>query len=316
MAALPGSAIGSMPARRPDFDAWLDVEQFTRRTATSSGTIGVPGGRVWWMRMGDGPEPPLLVLHGGPGAGHDGLLPLATLANERPVMFYDQLGCGRSDRPPDPGLYTIQRAIDEVDAVRAALGLKEVDLFGHSWGSILAIELLCQGRGNGVRKLVLSGAIASVPQFAAGTRCLLDAIRRRQVSGADDAQLERLFYERHFCRVVPKPGNLARSADNLKASPAYRLMNGPNEFTVTGVIRDWDRRRDLHRIGIPTLVTAGEHDEVTDDVIDAVVDGIPGARRRVFAGCSHSVLNEAPQVYLSALRNFLNGVESIDDNQA
>ncbi len=81
LAAPPGRAIGSLLPHRPDFDAWLDVEQFTGRTATSSGTIGVPGGRVWWMRVGDGPAPPLLALHGGPGAGHDGLLPLATLAD-------------------------------------------------------------------------------------------------------------------------------------------------------------------------------------------------------------------------------------------
>jgi len=65
-----------------------------------------PGGKVWWMRVGSGPGTPLLLLHGGPGAGHNYLLPLRALANERPVIFYDQLGCGNSDIPQDQTLYT------------------------------------------------------------------------------------------------------------------------------------------------------------------------------------------------------------------
>src|SRR5262245_50083565 len=73
--------------------------------AEETGYIDVPGGKVWWMRVGSGPKTPLLMLHGGPGAGHNYLLPLKALADERPVIFYDQLGCGRSDIPQDPALY-------------------------------------------------------------------------------------------------------------------------------------------------------------------------------------------------------------------
>jgi proline iminopeptidase len=125
------------------------------------------------MRVGTGSGTPLLLLHGGPGAAHYYLLPLGALADERPVIYYDQLGCGKSDCPQDTAIYTIQRSVDEVDAVRRALSLQEVILYGHSWGSMLAIEYLCQGRGSGVRKLVLAGALASVPQYVAGTRRLL-----------------------------------------------------------------------------------------------------------------------------------------------
>ena len=158
------------------------MSQFTRRTALSFGTAAaiaprafaaqpvtegrakVPGGTIWWKKVGSGPKPPLLTLHGGPGAGHNYLLPLAGLADDRPVIFYDQLGCGKADSPQDEKLYTIQRSVDEVDAVRKALGLEKIVLFGHSWGSMLAIEYMCQGRGKGVEKLILGGALASVPR--------------------------------------------------------------------------------------------------------------------------------------------------------
>jgi pimeloyl-ACP methyl ester carboxylesterase len=83
----------------------MDVEE---------GFISVDGGRIWYRCVGrDGI--PLLVLHGGPGAGHDYLEPLEALAADRMVVFYDQLGCGKSDRPDDPSLWRMERFVAEVD---------------------------------------------------------------------------------------------------------------------------------------------------------------------------------------------------------
>ena len=91
--------------------------------AYSEGTIDVEDGyRVWYRRVGSGQTTPLLILHGGPGAGHDYLETLEALADERPVIFYDQLGCGRSDQPDDPSRWHIDRFVREVDLVRQALG--------------------------------------------------------------------------------------------------------------------------------------------------------------------------------------------------
>jgi proline iminopeptidase len=92
----------------------------------TQGYAAVPGGRIFWRKFGSGGKTPLLTLHGGPGSSHNYLLPLQALADERPVIFYDQLGCGRADAPEDESVYSIQRSVDEVDAVRAALGLDRV----------------------------------------------------------------------------------------------------------------------------------------------------------------------------------------------
>jgi len=285
--------------------------------AESEGYADVPGGRVWWKRVGDGPKTPLLTLHGGPGAGHNYLAPLAALATDRPVIFYDQLGCGKADSPPDEAIYTIQRSVDEVDAVRRALGLDRIVLFGHSWGSVLAIEYLCQGRGHGVEKLVLGGALASVPQTVAGMQRLITAmpdgagarIHALEAAGKTDSDeynaLVQRFYQLHVCRRLPWPPEVNQTIDIVGKSIAYRVMNGPNEFTIVGVIKNWDRRADLGAIRLPTLITTGEFDEVTLDCHETIRDGIAGSRLEVMPGCSHLTMNEEPEAYARLLGGFL-----------
>jgi proline iminopeptidase len=292
-----------------------------RRPAKSlpeqSGFLPVPGGKVWWRRVGGGPKTPLLLLHGGPGAGHDYLNPMAALAADRAVIFYDQLGCGRSDAPEDETLYRIPRFVDEVDAVREALGLKEIVLFGNSWGSMLAIEYLVSGRGRGVEKLILSGALASVPQASAGLQRLVDQLpdgtgaRLHQLEDENrtaEPEYERLvelFYHLHLCRLDPWPADFLKTIAIISKSPAYRVMNGPNEFTITGNIKDWDRRRDLGAIKLPTLITTGEFDEVTLDCHQTIRDGIAGSQLVVMKDCSHLTMLEKPAAYNDIVRRFI-----------
>jgi proline iminopeptidase len=281
------------------------------------GYAKVPGGRVYWRRFGAGGKTPLLTLHGGPGAAHNYLLSLQALAFERPVIFYDQLGCGKADAPDDEGLYTIQRSVDELDAVRAALGLDRVALLGHSWGSLLAVEYLCQGRGQGVEKLVLSGAMASIPQAMAGFDRLFATlpngyaakIRGLEKAGKTGtpayAELVQTFYDHFLLRVAPTPDALA-SFDALSKSIAYRVLNGPNEFTIIGAMKDWDRRKDLGAITQKTLITTGEFDEITLDCHETLRDGIAGSKLAVMTGASHMTMVEQPTLYNRLVRTFLN----------
>jgi proline iminopeptidase len=282
-----------------------------------TGRAKVPGGTVWWKKVGAGKKTPLLTLHGGPGAGHNYLAPLAALADDRPVIFYDQLGCGLADSPKDEKVYTIPRAAAEVDAVRQALGLDRIVLFGHSWGSMLAIEYLCEGRGKGVEKLILGGALASVPQANAGMQRLIAKLPNgagRRLHALEAAgktntpeyeQLTQLFYKTHVCRADPWPPEVNQSLDIASKSIAYRVMNGPNEFTIVGVIKDWDRRRDLGRIKLPTLIVTGPYDEVTLDCHQTIQKGVKGSKLVVLPGCSHLAMNEKPALYVSTLRRFI-----------
>jgi proline iminopeptidase len=284
----------------------------------TQGYAAVPGGRIFWRKFGSGGKTPLLTLHGGPGSSHNYLLPLQALADERPVIFYDQLGCGRADAPEDESVYSIQRSVDEVDAVRAALGLDRVLLLGHSWGALLAVEYLCQGRGRGVDRLILSGAMASIPQVVAGFDRLFATMpegwsakihaleKAGKTATPEYAELVQKFYDTFVLRVPPSPEVLA-TLEALSRSPAYRVLNGPNEFTIVGKIKDWDRRKDLKAITQKTLITTGEFDEVTLDCHETLRDGIAGkARLAVMTGCSHLTMNEKPEQYNALLRGFMN----------
>src|SRR5437773_2264059 len=111
----------------------------TAHISQREGFINVEGGRVWYRVVGDGPKTPLLLVHGGPGVNSLYLKPMAGLAVDRPVIFYDMLGGGKSDRPADTTLWRMDRFVDELSKLREALGLSEIHLYGHSFGATLAV---------------------------------------------------------------------------------------------------------------------------------------------------------------------------------
>ena len=99
------------------------------------------GYETWCRVVGEAEDDgklPVVCLHGGPGGTHDYIESLEALAETgRRAVFYDQLGCGRSDQPHDPSLWTVELFLEEIDTVRAALGLAELHLLGQSWGGML-----------------------------------------------------------------------------------------------------------------------------------------------------------------------------------
>ena len=132
------------------------------------GFIDVPGGPVWYRILGSGDATPVLFVHGGPGASSCAFHELAVaLSTERPVVLYDQLGCGRSGRPTDPSLWQVDRFVRELAAVRHALHLRRVHLVGHSWGTALATEYMVKAKPDGIASLVLAGPFLSTAHWIA-----------------------------------------------------------------------------------------------------------------------------------------------------
>lgn len=89
-------------------------------------------------------NPPLLLLHGGPGSTHNYFEVLDSLAEltHRQVISYDQIGCGESFVEGHPELWTLPTWIEELEALRAWLHLDRVHLLGQSWGGMLIIAYL------------------------------------------------------------------------------------------------------------------------------------------------------------------------------
>ena len=283
----------------------------------TEGYLDLPNGQVWWRREGDGDALPILLLHGGPGAASYYLEPFAErLAEHRPVIIFDQLGCGRSDQPDDPKLWTLDRACQELDDVRAALGLEHCHLLGQSWGGWLAIEYLCRGT-EGIERVVLASTSASMRQFGEESLRLIHALppaicdtilELSELRLYDDpafvaASME--FYARHVCRLDPWPEAMVLTADELDGNQVYLTMNGPNEFTLVGTLKDWDRQADLGRITQRTLITCGRYDEITPACSATILDGIPDGQMVVFEESAHCAHLEERELYTATVEEFL-----------
>ena len=285
-----------------------------------AGYVDVPGGRDWYEVVGDPPRTPLLVLHGGPGFTHDYVRSLEALGDQRPVVFYDQLGCGRSDRPDDVGLWTTERAVAELEAVRAALGLEQLHVLGQSWGSMLATEYMLGGR-SGVLSLVLASPCISIPRWVEDAERfkqqlpadVLGVIERHERAGntacPEYVAAMLVYYKRHVCRLEEWPDEVERSFAGNGAQ-VYETMWGPSEYSVTGTLRTFDRSDRLHEIGVPTLYTCGRHDEATPETVDWYRSLTPGADLVVFEDSAHLAHLEERERYNDVIRAFLNRVEA------
>ena len=164
--------------------------QFPFGCPVRDGYVNVSGGRVWYQVVGAGGATPLITLHGGPGFTHDYLEPLGALCKERPVIFYDQLGSGKSDRPRDKSLWRVERFVKELGEIRKELGLKRVHILGHSWGTALLTDYALT-QPDGVVSLTFSDPVCSVSEFMRDAQtylnelppATLDTIKRHEANG-------------------------------------------------------------------------------------------------------------------------------------
>jgi proline-specific peptidase len=283
------------------------------------GFITVPGGRVFYRSVGSGGIP-LLCLHGGPGFTSYYLEALEDLAAHREVIFYDQLGCGRSERPSDTSLWTVERFVDELVAVRGALGLDRMHLFGSSWGGMLAMQYVVDRRAR-LESLILAGSPASMPRWVRECEELLaeqpaeiqETINRHEADGTTDcpeyAAAILPFYRSHVCRLDPWPPGLERSFAEA-GMEVYHHMNGPSEFRVVGTLKDWDITDRLREIGVPTLLTGGRYDECRPAHLDDMHLRIPLAELVVFDDASHLCFAEQRDSYMQVANDFLDRAES------
>lgn len=279
--------------------------------------VPAQGGRLYVRINGDltGPRLPLVYLHGGPGSGHAGLLPLTALADERAVILYDQLDSGRSDAPGDPRNWRVERFVDEIEAVRQALGIQRWHLGGGSWGGTLALEYGAR-RPAALAGLIIQSPLVSTRSWIADAdalrcelpaqwRATLDACESVSPPGASQCSAaEEAYLGRHVWREPSDP----RVAAYRAALPAYagaKVYNGmwgPVEFRATGTLRNYDGEPLLARLdGRRTLFVTGEYDEARPQTVAAFARRAAGARYRIIDGAAHAILNDAPERYLPVI---------------
>jgi len=244
------------------------------------------------------------VLHGGPGGCHDPLEGLGALAEQgRRVVLYDQLGSGESSRPNDASLWTVGTFIEQLQSVRDGLGLGELHLFGSSWGGMLALEYAFT-KPPGLKSVILNSTPTSAPRWAEEAQRLLGNLP----PGLDEKEVEEEFKRRHIIRLDPEPESLARARAKF-GTQVYETMWGPNEYTATGTLKDWDVIDRLGEIDVPTLITSGRYDECTPTLVEPLQAGVADSEWVLFEDSAHMAYLEEPERYLQVVRAFLDRVE-------
>ena len=277
---------------------------------TDERLIDVPGGRAYVRIDGrlDSPLPPAVFIHGGPGVNHASLLEAVALADQRAVVLYDQLDCGRSDRPGDPANWTVPRFVAELEAIRTALGISRWHVFGHSWGGTIALEHAAT-QGPRVASVVLAGPLISTRSWIADAAVLRDTMPgdvRRGLAACDVAPAARdcqaataAYYRRHLSREPASEAMLAYIGEDPRLAfnaEVYQAMWGPSEFIATGVLRDYDGEPLLARLpGGRTLFLGGEYDEARPDTLAGFAARTPGAQVATIAGAGHALLGDRPK---------------------
>ena len=280
--------------------------------------------RTWYRITGslDSGRLPLVVAHGGPGCTHDYVDSFREIAglDGRAVIHYDQLGNGNSTRLPEkgPDFWTVQLFLDELDNLLAHIGIKDRYAYlGQSWGGMLGSEHAVR-RPPGLKAFVIANSPANMRTWVAEANRLrrelpeqvqATLLRHEEAGTLTDPEYidaSKAFYDRHVCRVVPWPPEVARTFAIMEAdNTVYRHMNGPTEFHVIGTLRDWSIEDRLNRITAPTLLISGRYDEATPLVVKPYVDNVPGIRWVVFEQSSHMPHVEEKALCLKTVSDFL-----------
>ena len=302
---------------------WLIAASAACRKSSppAEGFVRVDGGRVWYHRVGSGTRTPVVLLHGGPGSCSYYMKPLLALATDRPVIIYDQLGCGKSDHPTDTTLFTVDHYVRELQALRDSLGLSEVHLLGHSWGGMLA-EAYMGTHPAGVRSVIFSSPVVTTEQWVHDADSMIkelpDSVQRNIARHEADHTTDspeykaamNAYYALHLVRK-PVPSKADDDSSNAAFNKQiYEYMWGPSEFTSTGTLKHFDGTEWLKSVSVPSLFLAGQYGEEVPASIERFSKLVPGAQFVMIPESGHVTHYDNLPAVLSAVRHFIDSVEA------
>lgn len=280
-----------------------------------SGAIDIDGMQLLFWRAGGGDDPPLVVLHGGPGIGSAYLQEPLTglLGGERQLLFYDQRGSGYSGGADEPTDLTIERLVADLEVLRERAGLESMDLLGHSFGGLLAIHYALEHPAR-VSRLILVDPDPVTRQLWERHRQRVDA-RTPPGVAAEIAEMEKepgfredrerveswLTLRMHA--YVAEPADAERIEFRL-AEPVLRNL-AVTPRAIREDLGEWDLRPRLADVRTATLIVAGEDSVFAVSAFETLRDGMTDARLALLPGCGHFPFIEAPEAFADIVRRFL-----------
>ncbi len=302
---------------------FLIVFSSCKQEIKEEGYVAVDGGKIWYKILGKEKKGiPLLIMHGGPGGRSCSMIPgFSLLATDRPVIFYDQLGSGNSERPTDITLWKTERFVNEINQLRSALNLDELHIMGHSCGSTFLIEYLITKKPKGIKSVIFSSPMISTPDWIADAKLLLsqlpssvkDTINKyetlKNYTAPTYIAATDSFYARHLSRKQ-WPYKLA-SCENAGSGndSIYNYMWGPTEFNATGTLLNFDRTSDLDKIKEPILFVTGEYDEARPETMFRYQKLSNHAVVEIIDNAAHMTMIDQPEKLAEVINKFLKSVE-------
>lgn len=257
---------------------------------------------------------PILLLHGGPGSTHNYFEVLDPLAKQRPVISYDQLGCGNSYVDHHPQLWTLSTWMEELDNVIKSLHLTRFHLLGQSWGGMLALAYALQ-QPQGLQSLILSSTLSSSQLWGREQHRMLkymtkeeqDAITKAEETGNwqdEMAQKAIARYMKLHCADIKDNDPECLRREKRSGTESYMTAWGPNELTPQGTLKNFDVTDKLCEIKVPCLIVSGTDDLCTPLIAKTMYDHLPYARWELFANARHMVFAEYTEKYLQLLADW------------
>lgn len=291
----------------------------TKTLTPREGYIEVTGGKIWYRINGSGNKTPILLLHGGPGSSSYYLDPLKELSKDRPVIFIDQLGCGRSTRITDTTLMKIDRYVEELEQVLKALHLEDFILYGHSWGTMLGMDYYLKYPGE-VKAIIFHSPLFSTDLWTKDADTLIttlpDSIQviirenEKNKTYTSEAYLSAVkLYYRNFLTRKERPQAQIDSLNIFTGTNVYEFMWGPSEFTATGNLLNYDRVDRLREVVVPTLLLTGEYDEARPTTVRYFQSLIPGSEFTVIKNSGHVTMHDNLPETIAAINQFLQKTE-------
>jgi len=283
-------------------------------------TYGDQTYKLWYGIVGSGRGIPALILHGGPGGNHNNLVAFQALADERPVIFYDQLGCGKSDRPDNPSLWNAQRYFDEVRTIRDGLGLKRYHLIGHSWGTTLAVGFAAK-HPDGILSISLHSPILSFPYYinhvALKLKQSLSCLGGKTGEVIDDYELKghgsksdydkacMEFIRRYVIHTWPLPEAMKRLISARNTAIHEIMVASGSELNVPGNLKTVDVTSQLSKLDLPVLMTCGDEDLCTPAFTKWQAGFANDSQYYIIHGSGHMTPVDRPKELISIQRVFL-----------
>lgn len=285
-------------------------------TRSSTGYADVLGHRLFYRSFGRPLKGTVLGLVGGPGCPHEIQLPLADLTQfGYRVVLFDQLGCGRSDRPRRKELYTENRAVEEVEELRKRLRLGRVHLYGSSYGGALALDVALRFPKS-LKSLVVASGYASSEHSESVFSKWYSRLPRRTRDRLEKYWAEKVFFTPEFAAIWDL---YSREHRRLRVWPYdycygyseyFRFLSSSIASAVADRMKGWDITDRLSEIRLPCLVTAGKYDSVPPACARAIHRGIRGSKLVIFKDGAHEPLWENRVEFIELLHDFFDGLEA------